>query len=158
MGNIVWLIVDVASFVIFAAAGIMLLVRRGDAPTLDKTKVLPDSSETDFAPMRAFSIGAGAASLVFAAVMFAAVPAVLWATETAAWVITAVVCGAAAVGAVALFFPMSSLSRRQSARRREAKRANLKKTLEKSRKIVDKYARLYYYNLAIGEQSPDIAP
>ena len=104
MGNIVWLIVDVASFVIFAAAGIMLLVRRGDAPTLDKTKVLPDSSETDFAPMRAFSIGAGAASLVFAAVMFAAVPAVLWATETAAWVITAVVCGAAAVGAVALFF------------------------------------------------------
>ena len=104
MGNIVWLIVDVASFVIFAAAGIMLLVRRGDAPTLDKTKVLPDSSETDFAPMRAFSIGAGAASLVFAAVMFAAVPAVLWATETAAWVITAVVCGAAAVGAVTLFF------------------------------------------------------
>ena len=85
------MIVDVASFVIFAAAGIMLLVRRGDAPTLDKTKVLPDSSETDFAPMRAFSIGAGAASLVFAAVMFAAVPAVLWATETAAWVITAVV-------------------------------------------------------------------
>lgn len=67
MENIVWLIIDVASFAIFA-------------------------------------IGAGVAALVYAVVMFAAVPAVLWAADTTASAIAGVVCGGAAVGAVALFF------------------------------------------------------
>ena len=104
MGNIVWLIVDVASFAIFAIAGVTALARRDDVPTLDKTWAAPDSAETDFSSVRRFAIGAGVAALVYAVVMFAAVPAVLWATDAAASTIAGVVCGGAAVGAVALFF------------------------------------------------------
>lgn len=101
----VWLIADVASFAIFAIAGVTALARRDDVPTLDKTWAAPDSVETDFSSVRRFAIGAGVAALVYAVVMFAAVPAVLWATDAAASAIAVVVCGgAAAVGSVALFF------------------------------------------------------
>lgn len=104
MENIVWLIIDVASFAIFAIAGVTALARRDDVPTLDKTWAAPDSAETDFSSVRRFAIGAGVAALVYAVVMFAAVPAVLWVVDTAASAIAGVVCGGAAVGAVALFF------------------------------------------------------
>ncbi len=104
MENIVWLIVDVASFAIFAIAGVTALARRDDVPTLDKTWAAPDSAETDFSSVRRFAIGAGVAALVYAVVMFAAVPAVLWAADAASSAIAGVVCGGAAVGAVALFF------------------------------------------------------
>lgn len=104
MENIVWLIIDIASFAIFAIAGVTALARRDDVPTLDKTWAAPDSAETDFSSVRRFAIGAGVAALVYAVVMFAAVPAVLWAKDAAASAIAGVVCGAAAVGSVALFF------------------------------------------------------
>lgn len=59
MENIVWLIIDVASFAIFAIAGVTALARRDDVPTLDKTWAAPDSAETDFSSVRRFAIGAG---------------------------------------------------------------------------------------------------
>lgn len=104
MDTVVWLVIDIAAFVVFALAGVAQLRRRYDAPTLDKTDRLPDSGETDFAPAYRFALGVGVASLVLAVVMFVAVPVVLRLVDVAPSVIVGVVCGEAAGGAVLLFF------------------------------------------------------
>lgn len=104
MNAVIWLTIDLTAFVLYVLAGVMSIARRHDLPTLDKTRAFPDSDKTDFAPVHAFSLGAGITALAMAAVFFVVVPLALWLADVADSIITGAVCGCAAVGAVILFF------------------------------------------------------
>lgn len=104
MDNVVWMIIDAAAFVLYAVTGLMTLLHRHDLPTLDKSWAFPESDKTDYAPFHRFETGAGIVTIVVAVVLFGALPAVLWLTDVPSTIITGVVCGCAAIGAVVLFF------------------------------------------------------
>lgn len=103
MSAVIWIIINAAAFVIYAGAGMHLLARINDLPTMDVLRACPDSDKTDVAPVRRFRKAAGIASVSAAAVLFVALPAALWAANVPNASIVAAACICAAAGAV-LFF------------------------------------------------------
>ena len=67
MSAVIWIIINAAAFVIYAGAGIHLLARINDLPTMDVLRACPDSVKTDVEPVRRFRKAAGIASVSAAA-------------------------------------------------------------------------------------------